>query len=95
VRRGGWLLVAFQVDSADFASGKVNHLTSWLGKSVDLDGYFLDPAEVVRDIEDAGFEVMSTVMRRAWPDIEFPSRRCYLAVELIPELGRVGAAVAS
>jgi hypothetical protein len=61
-----------------FASGEVNHLTSWFGESVDIDGYFLEPAEVVRDIEDAGFEVMSTVMRRAWPDIEFPSRRCYL-----------------
>jgi SAM-dependent methyltransferase len=78
VRPGGWLLVAFHVDSADFASGEVNHLTSWFGESVDIDGYFLEPAEVVRDIEDAGFEVMSTVMRRAWPDIEFPSRRCYL-----------------
>jgi hypothetical protein len=44
------LLVAFHVDSAECASGEVNHLTSWLGESVDLDGYILEPGEVVRDI---------------------------------------------
>lgn len=78
VRPGGWLLVAFHVDSPDFATGEVNHVTHWFGEPVDLDGYFLEPAEVVRDIEDAGFSVMSTVMRQAWPDIKYPSRRCYV-----------------
>ncbi|MGA8114454.1 MAG: methyltransferase domain-containing protein [Actinocatenispora sp.] len=78
VRPGGWLLVAFHVDSPDFATGEVNHLTDWFGESVDLDGHFLDPAEVVAELESAGFTVMTEVVRRPWPSVEYPSRRCYL-----------------
>jgi len=54
VRRGGWILIAFQIDSPEFAAGDVNHITSWFGESVDLDGFFLEPAQVVPDIETAG-----------------------------------------
>lgn len=78
VRPGGWLLVAFHVDSRDIAAGEVNHLTSWFGESVDLDGYFLEPADVVADIEAAGFTVVSNLVRQPWHDAEYPSRRCYL-----------------
>jgi SAM-dependent methyltransferase len=81
VRRGGWLLVAFHVDSPDYATGEVNHLTSWFGESVDLEAFFLEPDDVARDIEAAGFAVMSTVIRRPWPDVEYPSRRCYLLAQ--------------
>ncbi len=78
IRPAGWLLVSFHVDSADFATGDVNHLTSWFGEPVDVDGHFLDPAKVTREIERAGFVVMSRVDRRPWPHIEYPSRRSYL-----------------
>jgi SAM-dependent methyltransferase len=81
VRKGGWLLVAFHVDSPDFAAGDVNHLECWFGEPVDLDGRFLDPADVVRDLEAAGFTVMSTTIRQPWPDVEYPSRRCYLVCQ--------------
>lgn len=75
---GGWLLVAFHIDSPDFEAGQVNHLTTWFGADVQLDGYFLEPESVVRDVEAAGFTVTATLIRSPWPDIEYPSRRCYL-----------------
>jgi SAM-dependent methyltransferase len=78
VRPGGWLLVAFHIDSPEFAVGEVNHLTSWFGEPVELDGFFLEPADVAGDLDAAGFAVMSTLVRSAWPEIEYPSRRCYL-----------------
>ncbi|MEP6600045.1 MAG: class I SAM-dependent methyltransferase [Actinomycetota bacterium] len=81
VRPGGWLLVAFHVDSAEFATGEVNHLTRWFGQSVDIDGFFLGPAEVSGDLECAGFAVMSTLIRQSWPGAEYPSRRCYLLAQ--------------
>jgi ubiquinone/menaquinone biosynthesis C-methylase UbiE len=78
VRSGGWLLLAFHIDSPDIAAGEVDHVTDWFGKPVDIDAYFLEPAEVVRDVERAGFTLMTTVIRQPAPGIEFPSRRCYL-----------------
>lgn len=81
-RPGGWLLVAFHIDSPGFAAGEVNHLTSWFGKAVELDGYFLEPADVVSDVEAAGFAVTATMIRPPRPDIEYPSRRCYLLAQL-------------
>ena len=81
VRPGGWLLAAFHVDSPDFAAGQVNHLTTWFGQAVELDGYFLEPASVVRDVEAAKFTVSATVTRLPRPDFEYPSRRCYLLAQ--------------
>ena len=81
LRPRGWLLVSFHVDSAKYAAGQADHLTSWFGESVDLDGYFLDPAEIAAEVQAAGFEVMATLERQANPAIEYPSRRCYLLAQ--------------
>jgi SAM-dependent methyltransferase len=81
VRPGGWLLVAFHVDSPQFAVGEVNHLTTWFGEPVELDGFFLDPAEVSADLESAGFAVMAEAVRRPLPEVEYPSRRCYVLAQ--------------
>lgn len=81
VRPGGWLLVAFHIDSPDFAAGDVNHLTDWFGESVSVDAFFLDPADVVHDLEAAGFTVMSNLVRQPWLEVEYPSRRCYLLAQ--------------
>ncbi|HUY49969.1 MAG TPA: class I SAM-dependent methyltransferase [Streptosporangiaceae bacterium] len=81
VRPGGWLLAAFHIDSPDFAAGEVSHLTNWFGESVELDGFFLEPADVAGDVEAAGFTIMSTLVRSPWPEIEYPSRRCYLLAQ--------------
>lgn len=64
VRPGGWLLVAFHIDTPGFASGEVNHLTNWFGQPVDLDAYFLAPGDVIRDLEVAGFTITSTLVRQ-------------------------------
>lgn len=82
VRPGGWLLVAFHVDSPDFAMGATSHLTQWFGADVDIDTFFLDPDEVTADVAAAGFTVVATTMRRPVPQAEYPSRRCYLLAQL-------------
>jgi SAM-dependent methyltransferase len=74
----GRLLVSFHVDAPGFAAGDVNHLSSFLGHPVDMDGYFLDPLVVTRDLLDNGFRVDARVDRESIDDIEFPSRRCYI-----------------
>lgn len=81
VRPGGWLLVSFHVDSDEFESGEVNRLTSWFGESVEPAGYFLDPADVVTDVESAGFALVATVQRPPFPEVEYPSRRCYVLAQ--------------
>jgi SAM-dependent methyltransferase len=81
VRPGGWLLAAFHVDSPDFAAGQVNHLTTWFGEAVELDGYFLEPGDVAADVQAAGFTVTATTIRSPLPAVEYPSRRCYLLAQ--------------
>lgn len=81
LRPGGWLLVAFHVDSPEFATGEVNHLVSWFGQRVELDGYFLDPTEVVALLEGAGFAFVANLERQPAAEGEYPSRRCYLLVQ--------------
>ncbi len=78
IRPGGWLLLAFHVDSSEFAAGEVNHLTSWFGERVQLDGYFLDPSNVLAPLQAAGFALVAKLERQPTPDVEYPSRRCYL-----------------
>lgn len=78
IRPGGGLLVAFHIDSPDFAMGAVNHLTDWFGERVALDGYFLDPAEVTADLEAAGFRITADLERQPNASGEYPSRRSYL-----------------
>ena len=81
LRPGGWLLAAFHIDSPDFAAGDVNHLTTWFGQAVKLDGHFLEPADVAHDVQAAGFTVTATIIRSPQPGIEYPSRRCYLLAQ--------------
>jgi SAM-dependent methyltransferase len=81
VHPGGWLLASFHIDSPDFAAGEVSHLTTWFGHPVELDGHFLQPADVARDVQAAGFTVNATIIRSPQPGIEYPSRRCYLLAQ--------------
>lgn len=77
----GWLLLAFHVDSPEFAAGQVNHITEWFGQQVELDGYFLDPHEIVSEVTAAGFALVARTDRLPTPGIEYPSRRCYLLLQ--------------
>jgi len=78
LRRGGWLLVAFHVDIPEFAAGQVSRLTTWFGERVEIDGYFLDPSDVLGPLQAAGFALVASLERQPTPGAEYPSRRCYL-----------------
>jgi len=81
IRPGGWLLVAFHVDSPEFPAGAVNPLTSWYGQHVDLDGYFLDPGDVTAQLLASGFTLKARLEREPIDGAEYPSRRCYLLAQ--------------
>lgn len=81
VRDGGWLLVSFHIDSAEFPAGSTNHLTHWFGAEVDLDGYFLDAAQVAGEVQDAGWRIVVQSVRLPMSAEEYPSRRCYLLAQ--------------
>lgn len=78
LQQGGHLLIAFHIDSPDFATGQVNHITDWLGQHVELHGHFLDPDEIASDVAAAGFTLIAKMERLPTPGIEYPSRRCCL-----------------
>lgn len=73
---GGWFLVAFHVSSADHPMGSSLHLDAWFGASVDLTAHFLDPAEILVDLQEAGLELRARLDREPWSAAEYPSRRC-------------------
>jgi SAM-dependent methyltransferase len=79
---GGWVLVAFHVSAPGQPSGSGQHLDQWFGASVDVDSFYLDPADVTADLVAAGFSVSATTLREPLPDVEYPSRRCYLLAQL-------------
>ena len=81
LRPGGRLLVAFHVESAEVAAGEVKHVTTWFDRPVTIDGYFLDPGEVTAQLESVGLAVTATLDRQPDPDVEYPSRRCYLLAQ--------------
>jgi ubiquinone/menaquinone biosynthesis C-methylase UbiE len=78
LQQGGRLLIAFHIDSPEFATGQVNHISDWFGQHVRLDGYFLDPDEIASQVTAAGFTLIAKMERLPSPDVEYPSRRSYL-----------------
>ncbi len=78
VRPGGWLLLAFHVALLGHEPGEIMHVEEWWGARVDLDMYFIDPAEIVAGVTTAGFTVTARADREPWPGVELASRRCYL-----------------
>ena len=78
LRTGAWILVAFHIESATSKAGESVHLAEFLGRAVDLDGYFISPDEAAAGLTDAGIDVLARAEREPWPDIEYPSRRAYL-----------------
>lgn len=75
---GGYLLVAFHINFAGHDSGEIMHADEWWGERVDLDFYYLEPAEVVAGLGKAGFDLVARTDREPAPDVEHESRRCYL-----------------
>jgi ubiquinone/menaquinone biosynthesis C-methylase UbiE len=78
IRSGGWLLIAFHTSLLGHEPGEIMHAEEWWGEQVDLEFYYIDPAEVVAELTAAGFAVMARTERQPWPGGEHESRRAYL-----------------
>jgi SAM-dependent methyltransferase len=72
---GGTLLVSFHIGSEIF------HRDEWWGHGVNVDFYFLQPADVIAAIESAGLVVERSLERDPYPDVEYPSRRAYIVAK--------------
>lgn len=78
---GGWLLLSFHVDNAETPMGGQLELTTWFDHEVTLTFYYLDPDDERAGLEAAGFVVRATTLRMPDPEIEPPTRRCYLLAQ--------------
>jgi SAM-dependent methyltransferase len=81
VRPGGRLLLAFHIDGPGQPPGSALHLDSWFDQPVDLDFRLLEPGPVIDDLAQTGFVTTARLDRAPLPEVEYPSRRCYLLAE--------------
>lgn len=81
LRAGGIALVSFHIRSEDFAAGQTEHRDTWFGHSVDITGHFLEPDQVIDEIADAGFDIVSVTTRMPHPEIELPTERAYVLAQ--------------
>lgn len=72
LRPGGALLLSFHIGD------QTVHLDEWWGQAVCVDFFFFQPAEMADALTSAGFEIEEMIEREPYPDVEHPSRRCYL-----------------
>lgn len=75
LKPGGIALISFHIRSEEFAAGQTQHLDTWFGHSVDINGHFLEPDQVIDEIADAGFDIVSVMTRMPHPGIELPTER--------------------
>jgi SAM-dependent methyltransferase len=69
---GGLLLLAFHVGS------DVLHLDEWWEHKVNVEFFFFQPDEMAGYLTAAGFAIEEVIERESYPDVEHPSRRCYI-----------------
>lgn len=72
---GGLLLLAFHVGD------EVVHLDEWWGEAVCADFVFFQPEEMSGYLESAGFEIIDSVLRPPYPEVEHPSHRAYILAQ--------------
>jgi SAM-dependent methyltransferase len=72
LKPGGVLLLTFHIGD------EVIHLDEWWGRRVSVDFAFFQPAEMTGYLQAAGFELIETVVRQPYPEIEHQSQRAYL-----------------
>jgi SAM-dependent methyltransferase len=81
LRPGGPVLIAFHVFDDDVPTGRTRTLTEWWNHAVDLTFRFLDPADELAALIDAGFRFVARIDRAPYVGVEHPSHRSYLLVE--------------
>ena len=68
----GHLLVTFHIGQ------EIKHLDEWWEKPVNLDFAFYLPGEMEGWLEEAGFELVDTLVREPNPEVEVATQRAYL-----------------
>lgn len=74
---GGLALISFHLGD------QVVHLEDLFGAPVSLDFRFYDPGIVIEALRGARLPVIEHVEREPYPDVEYPSRRCYLIAKAV------------
>lgn len=72
LQSGGLLLLAFHIGDDTI------HLDDWWDQKVCIDFFFFQPTEMAGYLIAAGFEIDELIEREPYPDVEHPSRRCYI-----------------
>jgi SAM-dependent methyltransferase len=72
LRPGGLLFLAFHIGD------QILHLDEWWDQPVQIDFFFFQPDEMEGYLTAAGFEILETLERLPYPDVEHPSQRCYI-----------------
>jgi SAM-dependent methyltransferase len=72
LRPSGVLLVTFHIGT------EIEHLDEFFEKPVNLDFFYFQPSEMEAWLQQAGFELMETLVREPNPAVEYPSQRAYL-----------------
>ena len=78
VQPGGTVMIAFHVSDAAHGPGDAVDNDEFLGRRIELTMHFLRPDDVAADLSTSGFAEHARLMREPDPDVEYPSRRCYL-----------------
>lgn len=72
LKPGGLLLIAFHIGDETL------HLDEWWGHTVNVDFHFFRPELLSALLLDAGFAIEDVIERDPYPEVEHPSRRCYI-----------------
>ncbi len=72
---GGWLLATFHIGT------ETVHLDEWWERPVQLDFHFFQPQEMISFLAAANFAIVDVIERDPYPEVEHPSRRCYILAQ--------------
>ncbi|MBN2004600.1 MAG: class I SAM-dependent methyltransferase [Anaerolineae bacterium] len=76
LKPGGWLLLAVHTGQQ-----KLVHVDEWWGRKVNVDFVFFETAEMAGYLREAGFELVDTVEREPYPDVEYQGPRVYFLAQ--------------
>jgi SAM-dependent methyltransferase len=71
----GQLLLSFHIGDETI------HRTELFGSAVDIDFYFFRTEKVIELLQQANFNVIDTIERYPYPNMEHPSKRAYLLMQ--------------
>jgi SAM-dependent methyltransferase len=75
LRPGGYLLISFHIGS------EIVHLDDWWEKPVQLDFIFFEVEMVENWVRSSGFTDLKVTVREPYPNVEYPSQRCYILAQ--------------